>query len=104
MKRMTSLWIQVQAQVSNEDVVAAEAKRDGGLGRLEKKEERNMGPLGSLSDSSKASLLPSTRPKPLAFFRSAAIIVHSLTNGTTGTGSVITGCRITREKLEEKKN
>lgn len=49
---MTSLWIQVQAQVSNEDVVAAEAKRDGGLGRLEKKEERNMGPLGSLSDSS----------------------------------------------------
>ena len=49
------------------------------------------------------SLLPSTRPKPLAFFRSAAITVHSLTNGTTGTGSVITGCRITREKLEEKK-
>ena len=43
MKRMTSLWIQVQAQVSNEDVVAAEAKRDGGLGRVEK-EERNMGP------------------------------------------------------------
>lgn len=37
MKRMTSLWIQVQAQVSNEDVVAAEAKRDGGLGRVGKK-------------------------------------------------------------------
>lgn len=37
MKRMTSLWIQVQAQVSNEDVVAAVAKRYGGLGRVEKK-------------------------------------------------------------------
>lgn len=37
MKRMTSLRIQVQAQVSNEDVVAAVAKRYGGLGRVEKK-------------------------------------------------------------------
>ena len=63
-----------------------------------------MGPLGSLRDSPQASLFPSTRPKPLAFFRSAAITVHSLTNGTTGTGSVITGCRITREKIGREKN
>lgn len=59
MKRMTSLWIQVQAQVSNEDVVAAEAKRDGGLGRVEKKRREIW-----------VRWVPyATRPKPPSFLR-----------------------------------
>lgn len=101
---MTSLWIQVQAQVNNEDVAVAEPKQEGSLGRVE------LDRLGSLRDSTQISLLSLTPPKPLAplplrclssiAFRFNFTIAFRFNYLSPRTDSIVSVCRITQEELQ----
>lgn len=93
---MTSLWIQVQAQVNNEDVAVAEPKQEGSLGRVE------LDRLGSLRDSTQISLLSLTPPKPLAPLplRCLSSIAFRFNYLSPRTGSIVSVCRITQEELQ----